>query len=51
MFAFCAYPAEYGVTGTKTFIVNEGNTVLWNDTGGEPVLEWPSDGAGWTKID
>jgi len=42
-FGFCAYPAEYGATGTKTFILNELNTIFWKDTGGEPVLEWPTD--------
>ena len=41
-FAFCAFPAEYRVTGGNTYIVNEGNTVLWRHTGGEPVFQWPS---------
>ncbi len=41
-FAFCAYPAEFGVTGRNTFIVNEGNTILWRHTGGDPVIQWPS---------
>jgi len=53
-FGFCAFPAEYGVTGTKTFIINEGNTILWKDTQGEPVLEWPSDAdlkSGWTRVE
>jgi outer membrane lipoprotein-sorting protein len=42
-FGFCAYPAEYSEGGLRTFIINEGNTVFWKDTEGEPVLEWPSD--------
>lgn len=53
-FGFCAYPAEYGVTGTRTFIINEGNTIFWKDTAGEAVLEWPSDDelkAEWHKLD
>lgn len=52
-FGFCAYPAEYGTGGTMTLILNEGNTVFQKDTGGEPVLEWPSDAdlRGWSKLD
>jgi hypothetical protein len=53
-FGFCAYPAEYGATGTKTYIINEGYTIFWKDTQGEPVLEWPTDAelkADWTKLD
>jgi hypothetical protein len=52
-FGFCAYPAEYGVTGTRTYIINEGNTVFWKDTQGEPILEWPSDDVlkEWRKLD
>lgn len=52
-FAICAYPAEYGVTGTRTFILNEGNTIFSLDTHGEPVLEWPSDEQlrEWSKRD
>ena len=53
-FGFCAYPDEYGVTGTTTFIINEGNTMFKADTQGEPVMEWPSDGdlkAEWSKMD
>ena len=42
-FGYCAYPAEYGVSGVRTFILNENNTIFWKDTQGEPVLEWPSD--------
>jgi outer membrane lipoprotein-sorting protein len=53
-FGFCCYPAEYGVTGKRTFIINEANTIFWKDTGGEPVLEWPSDAElrrSWTHAD
>lgn len=53
-FGFCAFPAEYGVSGRSTFILNEGNTVFKRDTGGEPVLEWPSDkelSDGWQLLD
>jgi len=53
-FGFCAFPAEYGATGNRTFILSEGNTVFVKDTQGEPVLEWPTDDelrAGWSKLD
>jgi outer membrane lipoprotein-sorting protein len=53
-FGFCAYPAEYGGSGIRTFIVNENNTIFWKDTQGEPVLEWPTDAdlmAEWKKLD
>lgn len=42
-FGFCAYPAEYGVTGRKTFIINENNTLFGIDLGGKPMTEWPDD--------
>ncbi|GEM_PF-1229793 len=42
-FGFCAFPAEYGKSGKKTFIINEGNTLFWKDTGGKPVENWPTD--------
>jgi hypothetical protein len=53
-FGFCAYPAEYGVTGTRTFIINEGNVLFSKDTAGEPVHEWPSNDelkSEWQKMD
>jgi hypothetical protein len=53
-FGGCAFPAEYGLTGVRTFILNEGNTVFWKDSGGEPVLEWPSEEElrrEWKKLD
>jgi hypothetical protein len=37
-YGFCAYPAEFGVTGVHTFFINEGNTVLRADLGGKPLL-------------
>ena len=54
LFGFCAYPAEYGITGLRTFIISESNTIFWKDTLGEPVLEWPSDAdlaAEWKMMD
>lgn len=42
-FGFCAYPAEYGVTGKFTFIINENNTVFRLDNGGKPMRVWPDD--------
>jgi hypothetical protein len=53
-FGFCAFPAEYGVTGRRTIILNECNTLFWRDTGGAPVLEWPTDDEiirFWKKLD
>jgi hypothetical protein len=53
-FAFCAFPSEYGITGTRTFLISEMNQVYWKDTGGEPVLEFPSDDdllRDWKKLD
>jgi hypothetical protein len=42
-FGFCAYPAEYGVTGKFTFLINENNTVFKLDNGGKPAMAWPDD--------
>lgn len=53
-FGACCFPAEYGTSGLRTFILNEGNTIFWKDTNGEPVLEWPSDAelrAEWKRLD
>jgi hypothetical protein len=53
-FGACAFPAEYGVSGLRTYIINEGNTVFWRDTGGEAALEWPSDAElarDWKKLE
>ena len=40
-FGFVCYPADYGVSGVRTFIVNESTSVFWKDTQGEPVEDWP----------
>jgi len=53
-FGFCAYPVEYGVTGRRTFLVNEGNTILTFDMGGSPMIHWPLDESlqsYWEKLD
>ncbi|MBI2901764.1 MAG: DUF2950 family protein, partial [Planctomycetes bacterium] len=53
-FGLCAYPEEYGVAGTRTFIVNEGNTLFWRDLEGETLPDWPTDeelAAEWHKMD
>ena len=45
-YAFIAYPAVYGKTGTKTFIVNQTGKTYSTDCGGEDkkiVLQWPAD--------
>jgi hypothetical protein len=42
-FGFCAYPEQYGVTGSRTYILNEGFTIFSGDTRGVPVFAWPSD--------
>ncbi|MDI6788636.1 MAG: DUF2950 family protein, partial [Planctomycetota bacterium] len=53
-YAFCAYPAEYGKTGRKTFIVNQEGSIYSKDTGGQAVLQWPASNpvtAGWQVED
>ncbi|MBI2900011.1 MAG: DUF2950 family protein [Planctomycetes bacterium] len=53
-FGVCAFPADYGKGGTRTFIINEGNTMFWKDTGGKPVEAWPTDeelARDWKKLD
>jgi DUF2950 family protein len=53
-FGFCAYPAEYGVTGRHTFVINEGTTILKFDMGGLPLIRWPWDDvlrADYEKLD
>jgi general secretion pathway protein G len=42
-FGFVAYPAEYGVSGLRTLIINEATSVYGRDTQGEPVEDWPDD--------
>lgn len=50
-YAFCAYPAQYGKGGVRTFIINEEGVVYTKDTGGRPVETWPGPdptaGKGW----
>ena len=52
-YAFCAYPAEYGTSGTLTYIVNEKREVLSKDLGPEDkdgIDRWPGEDAeehGW----
>ena len=41
-FGFCAYPARYGESGKLTFILNQRHAMYQKDTGGRPVLTWPS---------
>ncbi|MBI4834630.1 MAG: DUF2950 family protein [Planctomycetes bacterium] len=45
-FAFVAYPAEYGKTGTRVFIINELGIVYAIDPGSDIdkiILRWPGD--------
>lgn len=53
-FGFVAYPAIYGVTGRHTFIINEGASVFGRDTGGAPVLNFPTAAelsTHWRKVE
>ena len=52
-FGFCAWPAEFGITGRLTFVISQENTVWKKDTGGKPVEVVPAEPArsGWTKLD
>lgn len=52
-FGAVAYPAEYGVTGRYTFIINEGASVFRRDTGGKPVENYPTAAklsSEWEKV-
>lgn len=51
-FAGVAYPAQYGRTGTLTYLTNETNTVWSKDTGGKPIEEFPENplNDGWVKV-
>ncbi len=53
MFGYIAYPAEYGVTGKLTLIVNEDNTIWMKDVGVEDIDTFPAApaAAGWRKMD
>jgi predicted Ser/Thr protein kinase len=53
-FGFCAFPSEYGTSGTRTYIVNERAQVYWKDTRGAPVLSWPPPtelASYWIRVD
>jgi hypothetical protein len=52
-FGFVAYPAEYGVTGRRTFLVNEANMIWSKDLAGEDIDTFPANPAesGWARID
>lgn len=54
-FAACAYPADYGVSGKHTFIIDENNTIFKKDLGrpGPPDV-FPDPATltrEWTKLD
>ena len=45
-FAYCAYPAEYGVTGNCTYVIDENSTIFRSfhpDTKVEATKIWPID--------
>ncbi len=51
-FAICAYPEEFGKTGTRTFVVNEEGTPWWKNTDGKPASAYPGPdpaAEGWNK--
>ena len=52
-FGFVAWPAKKPGASKRCFLINEGNTVWWKDTGGAPPAEFPEDPAreGWKKLD
>jgi hypothetical protein len=55
-FALVAWPAEYGVTGVHTFIVNQDNTVYEKDLGAQtatlaPALVRYDPDKSWTPVD
>jgi outer membrane lipoprotein-sorting protein len=52
-FGFIAYPADYGVSGKSTYIVNEDNTIWAKDLGGDEIDTFPADprAEGWVKLD
>lgn len=52
-FAFCGYPATYGKTGRRTFIIGQENVLFQKDTEGKPVQAWPKnpESEGWKKMD
>jgi hypothetical protein len=52
-FGFCAYPSDYGKTGIRTFIISEGVSIFWKDTGGKFIDTFPVKPLeeGWKKVD
>ena len=55
-FALIAYPAEYGVSGVMSFIVNQDDMVYEQDLGPKtatiaPVIKRYTPAAGWTRVD
>jgi hypothetical protein len=55
-FALVAWPAEYGVTGVHTFIVNQDDTVYEKDLGAQSVTLAPAlvrydPDSSWTPVD
>ena len=52
-FGFAAYPADYGISGRMTFIVNEDNSIWQKDLEGEEIDTFPADpaAAGWRRMD
>lgn len=54
-FAACAYPANYPVSGRKTYIIDEGNTIFARDLGSPgPPDVFPDEATlkrDWSKLD
>jgi len=50
-FGLCAFPSDYGRSGTLTFIVDARGGVYQRDTKGKPVTSWPDLKAeGWIAV-
>ena len=52
-FGIIAYPAQYGKSGIRTYVVDETQTVYWKDTKGKPFETFPADlrKDGWSKVE
>ena len=53
-FGACSYPAEYGETGTYTYIISEENTIYRKDLGRSGGIQvFPADpvAEGWEELD
>lgn len=53
-FAACAWPDEYGVSGTPTYIVSQANVIWEKDLGpGGTVDVFPDDpeAEGWSRVE